>query len=130
MNDLNRRIGEIISSLGIKKAVFAERLNVSQAFVSQMCSGASNPSDRTLADICREFDVNEEWLRTGSGEMFVEKTRDEQIASFFGDVLAEEPDFRRRFLSVLSRLDESEWIMLENMAKTLADEMKKEKADQ
>ena len=103
MNGLNERIQEIISARGIKKAAFADAINVSQAFVSQLCSGASNPSDRTIADICREFDVNEEWLRTGAGPMFVEKSRDEDLAALFGKVLAGDPDFRRRLLSAMSR---------------------------
>lgn len=125
MSDLSQRIRKVIDTIGIKKTIFAEKLNVSQAFVSQMCSGASQPSDRTIADICRTFDVNEDWLRTGEGEMFVQKSRDEQLAAFFGDVLSGEPDFRRRFIAVLSRLNEDEWKLLENMAAKLVDEMQK-----
>lgn len=125
MSDLSQRIRKVIDTIGIKKTIFAEKLNVSQAFVSQMCSGASQPSDRTIADICRTFDVNEDWLRTGEGEMFVQKSRDEQLAAFFGDVLSGEPDFRRRFIAVLSRLNEDEWKLLENMAAKLVNEMQK-----
>ena len=125
MSDLSQRIRKVIDTIGIKKTIFAEKLNVSQAFVSQMCSGASQPSDRTIADICRTFDVNEDWLRTGEGEMFVQKSRDEQLAAFFGDVLSGEPDFRRRFIAVLPRLNEDEWKLLENMAAKLVDEMQK-----
>ena len=125
MSDLSNRISQVIDTLGLKKTVFAEKLNVSQAFVSQMCSGVKQPSDRTIADICRTFDVNEEWLRTGEGEMFVQKTRDEQLSTFFGDVLSSEPDFRRRFISVLSRLNEDEWKLLEDMATKLVEEVQK-----
>ena len=125
MSDLSQRIRKVIDTIGIKKTIFAEKLNVSQAFVSQMCSGASQPSDRTIADICRTFDVNEDWLRTGEGEMFVQKSRDEQLAAFFGDVLSGEPDFRRRFIAVLSRLNEDEWKLLENMAAKLVNAMQK-----
>lgn len=78
------------------------------------------PSDRTIADICREFDANEEWLRTGAGPMFREKTRDEDLAEFFGKVLAGDPDFRRRLLSAMSRLSEEQWAMLEEVAQRLA----------
>lgn len=125
MSDLSQRIRKVIDTIGIKKTVFAEKLNISQAFVSQMCSGTSQPSDRTIADICRTFDVNEDWLRTGEGEMFVQKTRDEQLSTFFGDVLSSEPDFRRRFISVLSRLNEDEWKLLEDMATKLVEEVQK-----
>ena len=129
MDRLNERIRSLIDTLGIKKTAFAERLNVSQAFVSQMCSGASNPSDRTISDICREFNVNEVWLRTGEGAMFLERSRDEELSAFFGDLLAGQPDFKRRLITVLSRLDESEWELLEQMADKLVEEAQKDKAD-
>lgn len=122
MEQLSERIRELIRVRRKKKAEFARALNVSQAFVSQMCSGERMPSDRTIADICREFDVSEEWLRTGTGPMFVEKTRDEELAEFFGHVLARD-DFKQRLLAALSRLDESEWAMLEQVARKLLDEL-------
>ena len=122
MEQLSERIRELIRVRRKKKAEFARALNVSQAFVSQMCSGERMPSDRTIADICREFDVSEEWLRNGTGPMFVEKTRDEELAEFFGHVLARD-DFEQRLLAALSRLDESEWAMLEQVARKLLDEL-------
>lgn len=122
MEQLSERIRELIRVRRKKKAEFARALNVSQAFVSQMCSGERMPSDRTIADICREFDVSEEWLRTGTGPMFVEKTRDEELAEFFGHVLARD-DFKQRLLAALSRLDELEWAMLEQVARKLLDEL-------
>lgn len=122
MEQLSERIRELIRVRGKKKAEFARALNVSQAFVSQMCSGERMPSDRTIADICREFDVSEEWLRNGTGPMFVEKTRDEELAELFGHVLARD-DFKQRLLAALSRLDESEWAMLEQVARKLLDEL-------
>lgn len=70
MSELSKRINHIIESLGMKKTAFAERLNVSQAFVSQLCSGVKQPSERTLMAICREFRVNYLWLTEGEGDMF------------------------------------------------------------
>lgn len=49
---------------------FAERLNLSRNFINQVENGKRNLSDRTILDICREFNINEEWLRTGEGEMY------------------------------------------------------------
>ena len=126
MTEFSSRVSDLIKSLGIKKTAFAERLNVSQAFVSQLCSGAARASDRTISDICREFNVSETWLRTGDGEMFLQLSRQEELAAFFGDLLREAPDFRHRLISVLSRLSVEEWAMLEEMADRLAEEAKKE----
>ena len=70
VDKLNERIGYIIEHLGMTKTAFAEHLNVSQAFVSQLCSGVKQPSERTLLDICREFKINYLWLTEEKGDMF------------------------------------------------------------
>ena len=119
---LHERIDALIKALGLNQTKFAERINVSRSYVSQMCIGNKIPADRTISDICREFDVNETWLRTGEGEMFIEKSREEEIAAFIGNILKGEPDFRRRLVSVLARLSVEEWQMLEKMAKQLNEE--------
>lgn len=120
MREMNERISAIIEASGIKKTVFADRLNVSQAFVSQLCSGVKQPSDRTIADICREFNINEDWLRTGEGEMFKPLSRSETIAKFAGELMKDEDDsFRRQLVEALAQLDEKEWEVLAGIAKKL-----------
>lgn len=121
MESINQRIAAVLKVSGLTKTAFAKRLRIGQPFVSELCSGIKQPSDRTVRDICEEFNVNETWLRTGAGDMFNEITRDEQIADFVGDVLREQDDsFRRRFIAMLSRLDEDDWAALERMANDLA----------
>ena len=86
----------------------------------------NEPIDAVITLICREFNINESWLRTGEGEMMKPVSRDEEISSFMGDVMrGESEDFRRRLVAVLAKLDASEWELLENMALKLADECKK-----
>ena len=127
METMADRISKVIRDKEKTKTAFSDRINVSQAFVSQMCSGLKVPSDRTIADICREFNVNEDWLRTGRGDPYIQLSRDEELAQFFGDVMkGEDPDFRRRLLSVMSRLTTDEWALLEQMAWKLVDELQQE----
>ena len=59
MDTINQRIDFLIKALGFTKTKFAESLHVSSQFVSSLCSGAKQPSDRTIADICREYGVSE-----------------------------------------------------------------------
>lgn len=121
MNDFAERISSLLSALAIKQATFAERLNLSQSYVSRIIAGEKIPSDRVILDICAKFDVNETWLRTGQGEMFLPKTRDEEIAEFMGDVMSgASDDFRRRFIAVLARLSPREWEILEAKCRELA----------
>ena len=65
------------------KSRAAELLNVSAAYVSQLCSGQREPSGRTIKDICRMFGVNEMGLRTGVGEPFTPLSRSEELAAIF-----------------------------------------------
>ena len=127
MQEIAERITKVIKDKAKTKTEFAEKLNISQSFVSRLASGEKEPSDRTIADICREFDVNEDWLRTGQGDPYVQLSRDEELAQFFGNVMkGEDPDFRRRLLSVMSRLTTDEWALLEQMAWKLVDELRQD----
>lgn len=120
MNHLNERINYLIKSLGMKKTAFAEKLNVSQAFVSQLCSGVKQPSERTIQDICTKFNVNEEWLRTGNGEMFIKLSRNDEIAKFVGRLMKEEEDsFKNRLIAVLAALDDTGWDVLETFLNSI-----------
>ena len=117
----NTRIKKLRKALDLTQAEFADRLNIKRNTVATYETGKSNPSDAAVNLICREFHVNEAWLRTGSGEMFREMSRDDEIAAFFGDVLRDESDdFRKRFIAMLSKLDTSDWAELERMALKLA----------
>ena len=117
METIAERISWLISDKGYTKTAFAKKINISQPHISKIALGESVPSDRTIADICRKFNVNENWLRTGRGDPYIQLSRDEELAQFFGDVMkGEDPDFRRRLLSVMSRLTTDEWALLEQMA--------------
>lgn len=114
---IGQRIEECILALGIKKKDFAEKLNVSSSFVTQMVKGISSPSDRTIIDICQKFNVNEEWLRYGNGEMFLKLTKNEEISIFFETVMNDDDKtFRKQVVDMLSQLDEQEWLLLEKIA--------------
>lgn len=117
---MNERIRALIKALKIKQAEFAQRLGVSRPFVSELCSGAKNPSDRTITDICREFGVNEHWLRTGEGEMFSRLSREEEIAKFMTTVIRDpDSDFQRRFLETMAKLEPAQWKLMEQMLDNL-----------
>lgn len=114
---MNERIRALIKALKIKQSEFAQRIGVSRPFVSELCSGAKNPSDRTIADICREFNVNEHWLRTGEGEMFSTLSREEEITKFAMEIIRDpDSEFQRQLVSVLARLTPEQWKLMEQMA--------------
>lgn len=104
---MNTRITELIALLGIKRAEFARKLNLSPPFVSELCSGAKSPSDRTISDICREFNVNEGWLRTGDGEIFVQIDKDEEFDRLCAEIQLSNDEFIKGIMRKYWRLDEN-----------------------
>ncbi len=123
MNELSNRILTILDSKQISRTEFAKELNVTQAYVSKMINKGAIPSDRLIEDICEKFGVREEWLRFGTGEMFSELTKDQELAAFTAQLYKEdEHSFKRRLVSVLSNLSEDEWGLLASIAEKIAKE--------
>ena len=115
------RIRKTRKELGLTLEKFGESLGVGKGAISAIENGKRNLTDQMAISICREFNVNENWLRTGEGEMFIELSRDEQIAEFVGRTLSTESEsFKKRFIAMLAKLDESDWQTLEKIALELA----------
>ena len=105
---INDRINRVVQHSGLTKTAFAQKINVSQQYVSKIVN-SGNPSDRTISDICREFGVDEVWLRTGVGEMFRQRTREEEIMTFAMDTIAGSEEFRKSLVTMLAKLDADDW---------------------
>ena len=113
---LKDRFKELRKELNVTQQEFADKLKISRNFVAQIEMGSKVPSDRTIDDVCREFNVNEEWLRTGNGDMFVPGIKDKQISAMLADVMKSgEDSFRHRLVSALARLDDGGWDNLEKL---------------
>ncbi len=121
MDTVNQRIDLLIKDLGITKTRFADAIHVSSQFVSSLCSGAKQPSDRTISDICRVFNVSLAWLQDGTGEMYIKRSATEDLAILFNGVLADaDESFRKRFVSALLELPPEFWDEAEKFVKKLA----------
>lgn len=70
---LGERIKKLRKELDLTQQKLADRLGVKQNTIALIESGKRNTSDQLLFSVCREFNVSEEWLRNGEGEMFVPK---------------------------------------------------------
>ena len=114
------RIKELRKYLDLTMEKFGERLGVGKTAISKLENNERNLTDQMAISICREFNVNETWLRTGEGDMFEPLSRSETIAQFAGELMKDEDDsFRRRLIEALAQLDEKEWETLEEIAKSL-----------
>lgn len=120
------RLKALRKALGLTQEAFGAKIALSQSAIAAYEKEFREPSDAIIYSICREFNVREQWLRTGEGEMLQPKTRKQEIADFMGKVLNSEPDdLRSRLVEALAQLDESDWVTLAKIAKKMLREEQK-----
>lgn len=125
METVGERIKSVRNMLNLTQQAFSERLGLKRNTIGSYEINAGVPSDRTISDICREFGVNEIWIRTGEGEPFQEETRQEQIMRFATQTVKGSDEFRKAFVSMLAKMDAGDWENLEKLFDNLANELKK-----
>ncbi len=119
---MNERIRELRKLLGFTLEKFGAPLGVGKTAISKIENGERGVTDQMVKSICREYNVNEEWLIDGIGEMFTEIDRDDQLMRWAASVLKDDSDsFRKRFVTMLSSLSVDEWQFLEDKARMLID---------
>lgn len=117
------RIKKIRKDAGLTQEKFAERLGIKRNTVATYETGKSEPMDNIIVSICREFNINEDWIRHGIGEMKKSLTKNQEMGAFANEVM-KLPDeaFKKRFVDALKKLDEKDWENLEKIANKLLKE--------
>lgn len=117
------RIKRIRKENKMTQVEFGEKIGVKGNTITNYETGLRNPTDAVILSICREFNVNEEWLRTGNGEMFIPRGKEEELAEFFADLQRTgDESFRHRLVLALAKMSDSGWDELE----ALIDSMQKQ----
>lgn len=118
------RIKQIRKNSGLTQLQFAQKLNVSKSTIESIEYGRREISNRTFKDICRVFHVNEDWLRTGAGDMFMAPTRETEIAEITATMFnAEDIDYRYQLMRILNQVSNEDMETLYNVAKVWVDEV-------
>ena len=120
---MKNRIKQIRKEKKMTQVEFGEKIGVKGNTITNYETGLRNPTDAVILSICREFNIREEWLRTGSGEMYQNLTKNQEIGAFANEVM-NLPDraFKKRFVEALKKLDEKDWENLEKIATKLLKE--------
>ena len=117
---MGERLRELRKALGLSGEKFGERIGIGRSAVSNLEAGRNNLTEQMILAICREFDVNENWLRTGEGEMFIKLDREMEIARLTRDLLLEEEDsFKNKVVTALAKLTPEQWKVLSEIAEGL-----------
>lgn len=100
---MKERIKLLRKKLRLSQEEFGSRIKITRSSVSKLENGENNPSDQTVKLICTEFDVNEEWLRTGKGEM--KKPTSDELSAFLGDIATGGDDTILEIIRAYMKLD-------------------------
>ena len=127
---MKERIKELRKTLGLTLESFGDKVGVGKSTISRIENGTNGLTEQMILSICREFNVNEDWLRYGTGEMFKDMTLDEEIISFIGEIQWDTSNtFKKRFISAISKLNEEEWNVLEKIIVDMASNIGENKKD-
>lgn len=119
---MQNRIRELRKSLDLNQTDFGSRIGVKQAAITGYETGTRTPGDAVILSICREFGVAEAWLRFGEGEMFIQRSRNEEIAMFLNDIMSDtDESFRKRFIAAVADLSPDDWKAIEAFARRLVE---------
>lgn len=117
---MNERIRLLRKMLGLTQQEFADKIGIKRNTVANYEIGRNEPVDSVISLICREYGVREEWIRTGSGDIFVKKTIEDELSDLAEKVMTDTPDsFRRRFVTMLAKLTDDQWKLLSEMESML-----------
>lgn len=124
---MNKRIAEIRKANGLTQEKFGQKMGISKNYVNLIENEKKQPGDRLVSDICREFKINEKWLRTGEGEM--DEPIEDETAAIVSDLLEEDNPFYdiiKGIMKTYRQLDDKSQNVLQNFSKELLDNLKKE----
>ena len=132
---ISERLVALRKELSLTQSEFAKTINRTQGTYSAYEVGSSKVPDRTIADICREHNVNEKWLREGTGEMFrPQKSLDNIIAENAGNLIKSDCIEAKVLMAELGSMSEEElkhvYNFMTNVAKKIAAELEQQQKEQ
>lgn len=128
---MNKRLKELRSKLGLSQAVFAEKIGIKQTSYSDIETGRRELTERNLNLICKEFNVDENWLRNGEGSMFTLELDEDTmlIESLLNDVDNPVYELIKKFMKLYNSFGPTERAVLQKLALGLLEEQNNKKSE-
>lgn len=128
---IGKRIKDVRTAIGLNQTEFGLKIGLKQAAIGLYENNQRNISDRTISDICREFNINEEWLRTGEGEMFNEILEEDEMAKYVESLLYDTGsnsvyNLIKSVMRTYNKLDVKSQEVIRNSIDLLIEDIKKE----
>ena len=125
---INERIKLVREQLGLTTRSFGASINMSGGAITNMEKGSRNITDRTISDVCREFNVNYDWLVYGDGEMF--NQTDRRAYAIIDEILNGQNEFAKQVFMSFANFDKRDWQTLEKLIDNIISMREKDKKNQ
>lgn len=112
---MDKRIKELRKALNLTQNELGSRIGMTPNTITNYETGRRVPSNQVIFSICREFNVNEDWLRTGNGDMFNPMSEDEELDLYVGRISGGADEFKKNLIKTLCKLSEDEWDVLKKI---------------
>lgn len=123
---MKNRLKQLRKRLNITQQDFADRIRIKRNTLANYEIGRNEPLDAVISLICREFNVNEEWLRTGKGDMF-NAAGDDELSYLVGQLCGSDDEFKKEFVKTLCKLSDKQWKVLKEFVDEVYLNSKKDK---
>lgn len=127
---MNERIKALRKALNLTQQEFADKLGTSRGNIGSYEVGKSAPSDAAISLICKTFNVNRSWLRSGEGEMFEELPEEDEVAAYVSELLEDDDnplyDIIKDVMKTYNDLTPKSQEVILDFSRKLRDNMKKE----
>lgn len=122
---MKERLKQLRKALGFTQQEFADNIGVKRSTIAQYEIGRNEPIDPVVNVLCKQYNVSEQWLRTGEGEMFVQISREEELSMLLGNLLTDETaKYKRAIISTMLRMDDNAWTALDHFLDELIEQRK------
>lgn len=119
---MKERLRMLRKKLNLTQKEFANSIGLkSSSAIGNIELGLIELSQRNIDAICKEHNVNEEWLKTGTGNMFNEISLEDEFDLLVGELYAENDNFKKSIIRAMLKLNDQDWLVI----KKFTDEIKK-----
>lgn len=125
MDTLGQRVKKVIVYHGETMTSFAKALNISQSMVSKICSDKATPSDRTISDICRIYNIRKDWLLSENGQMQDKQSLENELRQSFDGSTTLSNTIKENMISALINTPPAAWPLIVDYLQGIVDECDK-----
>ncbi|WP_244465179.1 helix-turn-helix domain-containing protein [Paraclostridium sordellii] len=105
--------------LKLTQQEFADSIKLSRSNVGNIESGIVQLTQRNIDAICEKFNVNEVWLKTGEGEVFLNLSPEEEFDMLVGRLYADDDSFKKNIIRAMLKLNDEDWLVVKKFTEEL-----------